>query len=522
MELVQLVNQKKNEREQLIKKVSAPIAGKLAENNIKAEIQGRAKHFYSIYHKMKTQEKTFDEIYDLLALRIIVEKKSECYAALGLVHSLFTYLQDRFKDYIATPKNNGYRSLHTTVVALDQMVEIQIRTKEMHIEAEEGIAAHWNYKEGKITGDNDQYILWVRKILQQRNEDSNPENFMDNLKADLYQDEVFVYSPKGHLFKLPQDATALDFAFEIHSNLGLKTIGAKVNGRIVPLKHKLNNGEVVEIITTKSPVVNRDWLDIVKTSKARHAIRKWLKEKEFEDSATLGREMLGNELKKAGLKISEEELNELAVKMGYQETKSFFAAIGHDDLNPKTVINKFSPAHNQEDRNLLDQGLLKQFFTRVRRDISLKVEGMDNMMITFAKCCQPVPGDKIIGYVTRGRGVTIHRHDCKNIVHLINNSPKEKIVSADWGYKKSRNFPVQLIIKAIDRTGLLQDLTNAISRVKETGLLMVNIRATDGMVTGHMMVEVNNLDHLNKVLKNMRKVDKVISVERFNGQQYPI
>lgn len=517
-DLVRLVNKNKNDREKLIERVKRPIRANLKKNGIKAIIEGRAKHFNSIYNKMQKQAKSFEDIYDLLALRIIVEKSEECYAALGLVHSMFTPLADRFKDYIATPKNNGYRSLHTTVVALDQLVEIQIRTKEMHREAEEGIAAHWNYKEGKTKEENDKYIHWIRDILQQRNEDSNPENFMDNFKADLYQDEVFVYSPKGQLFTLPQGSTSLDFAFEIHSKLGLKTIGAKVNGHIVPLKYQIQNGEVIEIITTKNAIVNRDWLNIVKTSKARHSIRKALKEKELFDSIDLGKQMLENHFKKASIKIGQKELEDFAGKQGYQELRHLYAAIGHDDLNTKTVINKLRPDQTIIPENEYKSSILNKFFSKARKDILLRVEGIDNMMITFAKCCQPVPGDQIIGFVTRGRGVTIHRHDCKNIVHLINTSPKEKIVSADWGIEKTRKFPVQLLVTAEDRTSLLQDLTNAIARVKDTGLLMVNIRATDGLVSGHIMIEVNDLYHLNHILKNMRKVRNILTVERYDGQ----
>ena len=522
MELARLVNRNKKEREKSISQARKPIIQKLKQNNIKASVQGRAKHFYSIHHKMENQKKSFEDIYDLLALRIVVDKKEECYAALGLVHSMYTPLADRFKDYIATPKNNGYQSLHTTVVALDQLVEIQIRTKAMHKEAEEGIAAHWNYKEGSTKEENDQYILWIRKILEQRNEDSSVETFMDDFKADLYQDEVFVYSPKGELFKLPQGSTTLDFAFEIHSNLGIKTIGAKVNGHIVPLKYQINNGEVIEIITTKNPIVNRDWLNIVTTSKARHSIRKQLKEKEFADSAELGKQMLDNAIKKADLKLEKNTLENFAKKQGFQELKGFYAALGHDDLSTKTVINKLNPDLNLAKDFDQSPTLLNKFFSKARKDVNLRIEGIDNMMITFAKCCQPVPGNKIICYVTRGMGVTVHRNDCNNIVHLINSSPKEKIVEASWGFKKASKFPVQLIVSAEDRYHLLQDITNAIAKIKEVGLLMVNMRATDGLVNGNIMVEVNDLDHLNQLLKSIRKVDSIIAVERYDGQEYKI
>jgi guanosine-3',5'-bis(diphosphate) 3'-pyrophosphohydrolase len=518
MQLVQQVNSKKDDREQLLKKIREPISERLKANGLNAQVEGRAKHFYSIYQKMQRQQKSFAEIYDLLAIRIIVEKKEECYAALGLVHSMYTPLADRFKDYIATPKNNGYRSLHTTVVALDQLLEIQIRTVEMHREAEEGIAAHWHYKEGDNQAENDPYIHWVRRILQQRNEDSSPEDFMDNFKADLYQEEVFAYSPKGQLFKLPQGASVLDFAFEIHSNLGLKTIGAKVNGHIVPLKYNVSNGEVIEIITTKNPIVNRDWLDIVKTSKARHAIRKWLKEKEVRDSAELGRQMLENALKENSLTLSNDELKAFAKSQGYHDLQALYAAIGHDDISTKTIIKKLKP---EESGDFLSQTgqMLQSFVSKARKDVALQVEGIESIMITFAKCCQPVPGDTIIGYVTRGRGVTIHRHDCNNIMALISNSPKEKIVKASWGMRKKSNFPIQLYVEAEDRGQLLQDITNAIGRVKDTSILMVNLRAHDGLASGIIMVDVNDLDHLTRIIGSMQKIKNIIKVERFEGQR---
>lgn len=518
-DIVRLVNRKRQERERLLAKVKRPIADLLKSNNIQATVEGRAKHFYSIYNKMTVQNKNFDEIYDLLALRIIVDKKEECYAALGLVHSQYTPLADRLKDYIGTPKNNGYRSLHTTVVALDQLVEIQIRTRDMHQEAEQGIAAHWNYKEGSIDLENDRLMNWIRQILQQLSEDGSPENLIDNLKADLYQDEVFIHSPRGELFKLPKGSTPLDFAFAIHSDLGLRTIGAKADGHIIPLKTELQNGQVIEIITSRNPMVNRDWLNFVLTSKARHAIRKALKEKEKLDSADLGKQMLDIVLQKNEVEIDDQNLTKFVHKQGFQDLRGFYSALGHDDISPKTILRKIKSFLQLEQEKHVANPLQNNFLSHARKDVNLRIEGYDNMMITFAKCCQPVPGDEILGYVTRGRGVAVHRTDCKNMVHLMSSSPKEKIVEVQWGLSKNHHFSVQLVVVAEDRLNLLNELTLAISRIKDVGLTMVNIRAKDGIATGFFMIEVRDVEQLNKVIRDMQKIDKVLSVERFDGHK---
>ncbi|RME02140.1 MAG: bifunctional (p)ppGpp synthetase/guanosine-3',5'-bis(diphosphate) 3'-pyrophosphohydrolase, partial [Calditrichaeota bacterium] len=512
--LVQKVANKREEREAYIRKFTQPIRRELKKAGIKAKITGRPKHLYSIFQKMSRRAKSFEEIYDLLAIRIIVKRVEECYYALGIVHSLFTPVQKRFKDYIATPKSNMYQSLHTTVIGMEgKMVEIQIRTDEMHRTAEEGIAAHWRYKEGRGKEDDlDKHLSWLRQILEWQQEINDPQEFMENLRIDLFQDEVFVFSPKGDLFKLPLGSTPVDFAFTVHTDIGLHCIGAKVNGKIVPLDYKLKSGDSVEIITSASQKPNPDWIKFTRTSKARNKIKRWLRDSLYEQSLKLGEEIFNKQLKRYHINKDQIQLKELALTFGLEDANQLFAAIGRGDISIQSVINKISP-----EKNLLpkDESILKKFISRARGSAKgVRVQGLDNLLFSFAKCCQPVPGDRILGFITRGRGVIIHRADCKNIVKLM--EAPERHIDVEWDVEKDRHFVVRLYMLGEDRKNFLRDISESIAQT-DTNIVSINMKAEDSIVHSNIIVEVKNLQHLTKVINKISKVKGVITVERLSA-----
>ncbi len=513
VDLKKRLNQKKGEREAYIRKILKPIKAELAAHNIQAEAYGRAKHLFSIYKKIRERNKPFEEIYDLLAIRIIVNRVEECYYVLGLVHNLYTPVYERFKDYIAMPKINGYQSLHTTVVDREgHMVEIQIRTYEMHRVAELGIAAHWRYKEGlpdRNKDEMDKQLNWVRQLLDQYKEKEmvDAEDFLESLKIDLYQDEVFVFTPRGDVHRLPQGSTPVDFAFQIHSNIGFHCIGAKVNGKIVPLKYKLNSGEMVEIITSSNQRPSQDWLTFVKTSKARHHIRKYLREVQFEHSVKLGEEIISKYFRRFRLRYNDEKLEEAAEKLHFEDLRYLKAAVGRGEISIEKIMNAISEPEPEPQR----ESLFKKILQRNKNHSAIRVQGMDNIMVHIGKCCQPVPGDDILGYITRGRGVTIHRRNCPNMLSLVDR--EDRTVPVNWTVEVEEEFQVLLSILGEDRKYLIRDITQALAN-HNINILNLDIQAKDKLAVGKIVVEVKNLPHLTRIINAISSVKGILSVER--------
>ncbi|MDZ7264227.1 MAG: RelA/SpoT family protein, partial [candidate division KSB1 bacterium] len=507
---------KRDDRERYIKRISQPIQKELSRQQIDASITGRPKHLYSIYMKMQRRGLPFEEIHDLLAVRIVVKKIEDCYYALGIVHSLFTPVSDSFNDYIATPKSNMYQSLHTTVIGPDgKMVEIQIRTEEMHRTAEEGIAAHWRYKEGRVKEDEiDKHFVWLRRVLEWQQDAPDSTEFMENLKIDLFHDEVFVFTPRGDLFRLPAGSTPVDFAFAVHTDVGYHCLGAKVNSKIVPLNHRLRSGDTVEIITSQTQHPNQDWIKFVKTSKARSKIKHWIRDSMFEQSVKLGEEIAQREFKKYNIRKTDDELIEIAQSYGLSDINQLFAAIGRGDLPIQGILQKIAPEKIEQ---LKDETFLKRFIRRAKSpEKGVRVQGIENMLINFGGCCQPVPGDKIIGFITRGRGVIVHRTDCKNILNLLKDP--ERSIDVEWDVDKDKRFLVRLYMVAHDRPYFLRDVTEAISSTN-ANIVNVVLKTEDFMVHNNMLIEVRNLKHLTSIIHKIGKIKGIISVERLNGSE---
>lgn len=515
-ELAKKVNAKRDDRERYIKRISQPIQRELNRLQIEASITGRPKHLYSIYMKMQRRGLPFDEIHDLLAVRIVVKKIEDCYYALGIVHSLFTPVSDSFNDYIATPKSNMYQSLHTTVIGPDgKMVEIQIRTEEMHRTAEEGIAAHWRYKEGRVKEDEiDKHFVWLRRVLEWQQDAPDSAEFMENLKIDLFHDEVFVFTPRGDLFRLPAGSTPVDFAFAVHTDVGYHCLGAKVNSKIVPLNHRLRSGDTVEIITSQTQHPNQDWIKFVKTSKARSKIKHWIRDSMFEQSVKLGEEIAQREFKKYNIRKTDDELIEIAQSYGLSDITQLYAAIGRGDLPIQGILQKIAPEKIEQ---LKDETFLKRFIRRAKGpEKGVRVQGIENMLINFGRCCQPVPGDKIIGFITRGRGVIVHRTDCKNILNLLKDP--ERSIDVEWDVDKDKRFLVRLYMVAHDRPFFLRDVTEAISSTN-ANIVNVVLKTEEFMVHNNMLIEVRNLKHLTSIIQKIRKIKGIINVERLNGSE---
>ncbi len=510
------INQSRAERERLITKLRLPLEETMAKAGIKCTITGRPKHFFSIYRKMQDQEIGLDRVYDLLALRIIVETKADCYHALGELHTLFPPLADRIKDFIATPKPNMYQSLHSTVrTPQGKYIEVQIRTRKMHERAELGIAAHWRYKEGGGTdaAGLGEMVKMLRQIMAWQEDVADPREYMDTLMTDFLRDEVFVFSPGGDVFQLPTGATPLDFAFRIHSEVGFRCTGAKVNGRIVSLRSGLANGDVVEILTSKAPNPSANWLEIVKTGRAKHHIRRWLKSSKFEESVKLGREILERELVRAHVRLkTDSDLVEVAQEMGYSDVGKLYAAVGIGDLNHAKVVGRIKPRHESAAEKVLSKG--KELYDNLLRRSStgVRVAGVDNLMVVYARCCQPIPGDAIVGVITRGRGVSVHRGGCSNL-----NDPNlgpERRIEVSWDVAPDQTFLVKLIIQAIDRKNLLMDVSNVLNHTN-TNIQSGNFVAEDDVAIVTLVVEVTNLNKLEKILQAIGKVKGVQSIQRY-------
>ena len=520
-QLVQAVAKKRAEREGELEEVMEILRARLREMGIDGRVQGRPKHFYSIYQKMRTQGRTLDEIYDLMAVRVIVNDVKECYAVLGMVHSLWKPIPGRFKDFIAMPKSNLYQSLHTTVIGpRGEPLEVQIRTQQMHEVAERGIAAHWLYKERRSATAFDAKVAWLRQVMEWLREmkDQDPHEFMETLKIDLFEDEVFVFTPKGDVKSLPAGATPVDFAFAVHTDIGLRCTGAKVNGRLVPLDYRLRNGEIVEIVTAKHGQPSQDWLKFVKTSKARSKIRSFLKEARREQSIEKGRELLEREAKRFGIDLAEasrhDALASVARRYGLASVEDLYSAIGFGRISPVHALGRL--VGREELLARARQQRLQEAGPRHGRTtpatVGVSVEGADNVLIRFSKCCSPVPGDPIVGYVTRGRGISVHRADCPNVQTLVD-EPQRR-VEVRWNRVPGAVYPVELRIEAHDRVNLLSNVINAISDGK-TNIEAVHTRTTrQHLAIIHVVVDVGGMDHLDDVVRRVRKVEGIIDVRR--------
>ena len=507
------IQQRRRERERQVLEMQRPVEEALEVAGIPVEVTGRPKHLWSIFKKMERRAKPYEEIYDLMAMRITTDSVQNCYAALGVIHSLWTPIQERFHDYIATPKSNMYRSIHTTVFGpAGRRYEIQIRTEEMHRTAEYGIASHWRYKEGGQGGANDvdEALTWFRQVLEWQKDTREPEEFMDFLRMDLFQGEMFVFTPKGEVRQLPVGATPIDFAFAVHTEVGLHCAGARVNGRIAPLSRELKNGDTIEILTNPKQWPNRDWLAFVKTSRARGRIKQWVRKQEHDSAVELGREYLDREIRKVRLVLPPPAaLESAATSLGYADFQHVHAALGRGDLGWTAILKALFPDHdpNAEPRPPTP---LERLAEKLRMSgKGVRIQGMENMMVRYSQCCQPVPGDNVIGYITRGRGVSIHRGDCPNILRL----DHDRRMEIEWKAEKGDRFMVKLFLRGSDRRGLLSDVAKAISDTG-TNIQHADMRSVDGGMNGAFVVDVQDLSHLRKVVKAVGTVKGVISVER--------
>jgi GTP pyrophosphokinase len=525
-DLVDKVATKRREREAYIREVVHDLKEKLNEVSIECEIEGRPKNFYSIYKKMYMQHKDFEQIYDLQAIRVLVNTVKDCYGVLGVAHTLWKPIPGRFKDYIAVPKPNMYQSLHTTVIGpKGEPFEIQIRTWEMHRTAEYGIAAHWKYKEGRRTSyDMDKKLAWLRQLLEWQSDSSDAREFMETLKIDLFTDEVFVFTPKGDVINLPKGATPLDFAYTIHSAIGNRCIGAKANGKIVTLDYQLATGDIVEILTTQSANhgPSRDWLKVVKTSQAKNKIRQWFKKERREENIEKGREALEREAKRQGYALSQlikaEWVDGIFKKYGFTSMDDLYSALGYGGIPTNQVltrlIDEYRKANNQEQ----PENVIKE--TRPEKeknfnDNGISVKGIDNVMVRFAKCCNPVPGDPVIGYITKGRGVSVHRADCINLSD--ESVETNRLIEVSWvgEHKASYNAEIQLVAK--DRQAILADITNAIADIK-INVTAINARtARNKQVVINMNMEIHDTQQLEKVMKYLGRLQDVVDVYRVNA-----
>jgi len=514
--LAKMVAAKRGEREALISQMKEPLVKRLTDAGIaNVEVTGRPKHLWSIYKKMQQRDRPYEDIYDLLAIRVIVPNVLECYHALGVIHDGWTPVQERIKDYIAQPKSNGYQSLHTTVFGPGrQLFEIQIRTRDMHRTADFGIAAHWLYKEGtKGAGELDKALAWFRQVLELQMDAETPGEFLEFLKLDLYQDEIFVFTPTGDVIQLPKGATPLDFAFAVHSQVGAHCAGAKVNGRIAPLSRELKNSETVEILTNPNAKPSRDWLAHVRTGKARHKIRQLLRLEERSSAMRLGREILERELRRRRLpKADDADLYPIAKLLKLKDAAHLIASVGAGDVHVLQVLKLLHPLLDTSPPEPAKPSTFERIVNRVTGSgKGIRIQGADGLLVRYAQCCQPVPGDRVVGYVTRGRGVSIHRGDCPNLL-LLAHEPERRL-EIDWQEMAGERFVVRLALEGNDRRGLYADVAAAVSATG-TDIKSLELKTTDGKVTGSAMVEVENLAHLERIIKAARRVKGIAVVSR--------
>jgi GTP pyrophosphokinase len=517
-EIQKKIARKEKERTSYIDEVKRTLMKKLYENHIEGEVSGRIKQIYSIYRKMREQNLELDEVYDITAFRVIVGTIKECYDVLGVIHSIWKPIPGKFKDYIGLPKENMYQSLHTTVIGPHgQRIEIQIRTQDMHKIAEEGIAAHWKYKEGKLEEADDKRFTWLRQLLEWQRDLKDDVEFIESVKVDLFPNEVYVFTPKGAVKQFPFGATPVDFAYSIHSDVGNHCVGARVNGKIVPLRYELRSGDTVEIVTSPNQKPSKDWLKNVKTSRAKTKIRQWFAAEEREKSLALGKEILEKELRKYGLQtaklVKSGELAKVATDFSFQTVDDLIAAIGYGRITANQVIGKVVPQETLDQREeIREEGVLKSLIHKVTRKPkdALLIKGVDNVMVRYAGCCNPLPGDRVVGYITRGRGVTIHAADCQN---ALDEDPNRK-VDVEWDSTKEYNYPVRIRVDCEDKKGLLAEISNSISS-QEANITNARVDTTgDKRAVCTFEMEIQDLNHLKKVIKALERVKGVNRVER--------
>ena len=529
-EIVEGLDKKRDERLIFIEKIMEKIRIELKRQHIDAEVTGRAKHLYSIYRKMKRDNKTLDQIYDLFALRILVNSVKDCYAALGIVHELYNPMPGRFKDYISVPKSNMYQSLHTTLIGpKGTPFEVQIRTWDMHRIAEFGIAAHWAYKEANYKGKKsvvtvqEDKLSWLRETLEWQKDMQEPEEFLNTLKTELFEDEVYVFTPKGDIKVLPKGATPIDFAYIIHEQVGNRMTGCKVNSKMVPIVTKLKNGDIVDIITSdNSKGPSRDWLKYIKSSTAKTRIQQWFKKAEREDNIVKGKDLLDKEIKRIGMSQTElykqEYVNAALSRYKYNSTDDMYAAVGFGAITSSKIISRMLEEYRKEHKDVNIEEKIEELSKtkKVNKNVSdsgVIVKGIDNCLVKLSKCCNPVPGDNIIGYITKGRGVSVHRTDCVNVKELL--AEEDRIIDVEWYNQKQQTaYTVDIEIYANDRDGLLADVIKELSALK-TKIMGVNARANKekiGIID--LTIEVENIEELNKILKTLRKIDSVYEVKR--------
>ena len=516
-ELVRQLAEKREDREAYIARVIATLDTELTKAGIKATVSGRPKHIYSIWRKMQRKRVDFDQIFDMRAVRILVEEEKDCYAALGVVHGLWRHIPKEFDDYIANPKQNLYRSLHTAVVGPEgRNLEIQIRTEAMHRHAELGVAAHWRYKEGG-GGDAgyEEKIAWLRQLLEWKDEERSANDFVDRFKSEAFQERVYVLTPQGRIVDLPQDATPLDFAYAVHSEVGHRCRGAKVNGRIVPLTYALQNGEQVEILTAREGGPSRDWLNThlgyLKTSRARSRVRSWFRQQDFEHNVSAGRTILDRELNRVA--IAKLPVDKLAARFKYKQIDEFLAAIGHGDVTAGQLANAANELVPSKD------ALIAQPRRLSKKDLSatdggIKVLGVGNLLTTIAHCCNPVPNDPIVGYITRGRGVSIHRQDCGNVLQF-EDEDRDRLIEVEWGTDADNTYQVDIAVEAYDRSGLLRDITSVLANDK-INLLGVNTLTDkeDGIARMNLTLEITDIGQLSRVLSKIGQLPNVVEARR--------
>ncbi len=521
-DLVDGIAKKRAVREAFISNVIRELKDKLEAVGVEAEIQGRPKNFYSIYKKMEEQNKELSQIYDLMAIRVLVESVKDCYGALGMIHTLWKPVPGRFKDYIAMPKSNMYQSLHTTVIGPQgEPLEIQIRTWEMHRTSEYGIAAHWRYKEG--TGKDEDFehkLSWLRQLLEWQTDMGDAREFMETLKIDLFSDTVFVFTPKGDVVELPRDAVPIDFAYRIHTQVGHRCVGAKVNGKLVPLDYKLKNGDIVEIVTTKQANgPSRDWLNLVQTSEARTKIRAWFKKENRDENIIKGKDILEKEVKKLGYDepaeiIKTDQLNKIARKLNFVTTDDLYCAIGMGVVTPQQIITRVRDDTKKEKVLSIEDFVSKEPRKRSQKPGSgVIVKGEEDVLVRLARCCNPVPGDPIVGYITRGRGVSVHRKDCRNVV-VYGLGEDERMIEVAWDNTDKGSYHVHLEISAMDRAGLLNDVMTVLSEMKISAD-WVSARGTKNrMATIDLVLEVNSLEQLDFIMSKIRRIKDLYDIWR--------
>ena len=517
-DIAKKLKEKRKERESYIAKFAKPIEEKLKAHNLKFTLEGRPKHLYSIYKKMIHQQKSLDEIYDLFAVRIILESEdpNQCYYVLGIINQHYKPIQDRFKDFISIPKKNNYQSIHNTVIGQDgRLVEIQIRTRKMHEIAEKGVAAHWKYKEDLVSSDTEleDWVNWVRDIFENSTKDEATKEILASFKLNLYQDEIYIFTPKGELKRLPINSTPVDFAYEIHTKVGNHCIGAKVNGKIVPLDTRLHSGDQVEIITSKNQHPNKSWLQFVQTHKSKSAVRRYLNREE-DKLVEQGKEIWDKKSKKFKKNLSIDEINKLSHKLRYDNPRQLFKDIAIGKIDPEEVLNPVKEIQEEESNELMFDSFVEQ-----ARNISggkIVVEGEHKgIQHTYAKCCNPIPGDPIIGFITTGEGIKIHRKDCINIIQMSKTQP-DRLVPVNWPRTNGSMFVAGIDIHGEDVPGVLKDISNIITTYKNTNIKSVNISTGDSMFHGTISVFVSDLEHLNKLIERLKKNRGVYSVERFD------